>query len=200
MPPAFLPLLQLVGLIAVGVVLRSRLLVFLFTAAAAGMVAIAMGSTNLLARAPEQLAMDFGGIALGMLAGLWAVGVRRRQVEAKRWAREIEEASLRRRGARHMWVVTGWVAMLMVALAAALGLYVEGALVPAWRATVDGWLASPTVRALWSRGTQTSAAPAAGTPRARHTTTNPDRPQGDLRHCLELGGQADVRRCAEQGR
>jgi hypothetical protein len=102
MLPAFLPLLQLVGLIAVGVVLRSRLLVFLFTAAAAGMVAIAMGSANLLARAPEQLAMDFGGIVLGLLAGLWAVGVKRQQVEAKRWARETEEASLRRRGARYM--------------------------------------------------------------------------------------------------
>jgi hypothetical protein len=159
--------------------------------------------------------MAFGGIAVGLLAGLWAVATRRERVDAKRWAREIEASSPRLRGAAApagRTSGTAWiVASLLVAVAAVAGLYLEGAAVPVVRTTVDGWLASPTLRAFGLPGLPTQgrqvAAPsaptapgrAADTPRVRPAATG-ERPSGDLRHCLDQGGASDVLRCAERGR
>jgi hypothetical protein len=83
------------------------------------------------------------------------------------------------------------------------------------RTTVDGWLASPTLRAfglpgLPTQGRQAMAppappsptptpTPAADKPRVRHASTS-ERPAGDMRHCLDQGGTSDVLRCAERGR
>ncbi len=232
MPPEIVPLLQLAGLVAVGLLLRSRVMLVLVAAVMVGLVVFDIHPSDLATSTPEQLGMAFGGIAVGLLAGLWAVAARRERVDAKRWAKEIEASSPRLRGAAApakrtsgaAWVVVS----LLVAVAAGAGLYVEGNTVPEWRRTVDGWLASPTVQAFGLPGLHgakaaptgpgaqasgSAAAPAGkgsgakgsgdkGTgdkPRARPVATG-ERPQGDMRHCLDQGGTSDVLRCAERGR
>jgi hypothetical protein len=215
MPPEIVPLLQLAGLVAVGLLLRSRVMLVLVAAVMVGLVVLGTHPSDLAASTPEQLGMAFGGIAVGLLAGLWAVATRRERVDAKRWAREIEASSPRLRGAAApagRTSGTAWiVASLLVAVAAVAGLYLEGAAVPVVRTTVDGWLASPTLRAFGLPGLPTQgrqvAAPsaptapgrAADTPRVRPAATG-ERPSGDLRHCLDQGGASDVLRCAERGR
>lgn len=213
MPPEIVPLLQLAGLLAIGLLLRSRVMLVLVAAVMVGLVVVDIHPSDLVVRTPQQLLMDFGGIAVGLLAGLWAVVARRRRGDARRWARSIAVSSPRSRGAeaaRRRTSPVAWLfASLLVALAAGAGLYLEGAAVPAVRTTVDGWLASPALRAfglpgLPTQGRQVAApsappAPAADTPRARPTATV-ERPSGDLRHCLDQGGASDVLRCAERGR
>ena len=215
MSPEIVPLLQLAGLVAVGLLLRSRVMLVLVAAVMVGLVVLDIHPSDLAASTPEQLAMVFGGVAVGLLAGLWAVASRRQRVEAKRWAREIEASSPHSRGAvaptgrssGARWVL----ASLLIALAAGVGLYLEGAAVPAVRTTVDGWLASPMLRAFGLPGLPMQgrpvAAPSAPTapvqaadkPRARPASTG-ERPAGDLRHCLDQGGTSDMLRCAERGR
>jgi hypothetical protein len=217
MPPEIVPPLQLVGLLAVGLLLRSRVMLVLVAAVLVGLVMVDIHPSDLAVRTPQQLAMDFGGIAVGLLAGLWAVAARRRRVDARRWARSIEASSPRSRSMeaapRRTSPVAWLFASLLVALAAGAGLYLEGATVPVVRKTVDGWLASPMLRAfrllgLPTQGKQAAAPPAppkpapaqaADTPRVRPKSTG-ERPSGDLRHCLDQGGTPDVLRCAERGR
>jgi hypothetical protein len=215
MSPEIVPLLQFAGLLAVGLLLRSCVMLVLGAAVMTGLVVLDIHPSDLALRTPQQLAMDFGGIAVGLLAGLGAVAARRGRVDATRWAREIEASSPRSRDAeaapRRSSPVVWLFASLLVALAAGAGLYLEGAAVPAVRTTVDGWLASPALRAfglpgLPTQGRQAVApsappalAPVADKPRARHASTG-ERPAGDMRHCLDQGGTPDVLRCAERGR
>jgi len=223
MPPEIVPLLQLAGLVDVGLLLRSRVMLVLVAAVMAGLVVFDIHPSNLAARTPQQLAMDFGGVAVGLLVGLWAAAISRQRVDAKRWARDIEASSPRSRGAAAPMERTSgarWVlASLLVAVAAGVGLYIEGTTVPEWRRTVDGWLASPTLQSLGLPGlhgvkaaptvpgTQAAAPAGKGTgdkgtgdkPRARPATTG-ERSQGDMRHCLEQRGNSDVLRCAERSR
>jgi hypothetical protein len=220
MPPEIVPLLQLVGLVAVGLLLRSRVMVLLVAAAMAGLAVVLSGPVDLGARSPQQLAMDFGGIAVGALAALWVAAVRGRRVDANRWARSIEDAAPRSRGAepqaRRTSVGTVLLATLIVGGVAGGALYVEGTQVPAVRTTVDGWLSSPTFRALGlpitpmgkadpaparpgDPATGAAALQASDKPRARAASAT-ERPRGDMRHCLERGAPSDVLRCAEQGR
>jgi len=223
MSSEIVPLLQLAGLVAVGLLLRSRVMLGLVAAAMVGLVVFDIHPSNLAARTPLQLAMDFGGVAVGLLAGLWAVASSRQRVDAKRWAREIEASSPHSRDAepvpRRSSPVIWLFASLLVALAAGAGLYLEGATVPVVRSTVDGWLASPTLCAfglpgLPTQGRQAMAppappspaptptparTPAADKPRVRHASTG-ERPAGDMRHCLDQGDTSNVLRCAERGR
>jgi hypothetical protein len=219
MPSEIIPLMQFAGLVAIGLLLRSRVVILLVAAAMAGLVALLIHPSDLAARSPEQLALDFGGIAVGTLVALWAAAARGRRVDANRWARSIEDAGPRSRGAemppRRTSAGTMLVAALLVALVAGAGLYVEGKLVPEVRTTVDGWLTSPTIRALGlpitPMGPAAPASARSGAPAATPTQANSDaprarnaaateRPRGDMRHCLERGSQSDVLRCAEQGR
>ncbi|MCX7228277.1 MAG: hypothetical protein NTW15_04570 [Burkholderiales bacterium] len=228
MSPEIVPLLQLVGLVAVGLLLRSRVMLLLVAAAIVGLVVLDILPSNLAARTPQQLAMDFGGVAVGLLAGLWAAAISWQRVDAKRWAREIEASSPRSRGAAAPAERTSgapWVlAPLLFAVAAGVGLYIEGTTVPEWRRTMDGWLASPTLQALGLPGlhgvkaaptvlgTQAwapAAAPAgkrsgekrsgdkvAGDKPRAHPVIAGERSQGDMRHCLEQSGTSDG--CAAQ--
>jgi hypothetical protein len=215
MPPEIVPPLQLVGLLAVGLLLRSRVMLVLVAAVLVGLVMVDIHPSDLAVRTPQQLAMDFGGIAVGLLAGLWAVAARRRRVDARRWARSIEASSPRSRSMeaapRRASPVAWLFASVLVALAAVAGLYLEGATVPVVRTTVDGWLASPSLRAFGLLGLPTQVkqvapppappkpAQVADTPRVRPESTG-ERPSGDLRHCLDQGGTSDVLRCAERRR
>jgi hypothetical protein len=219
--PEIVPLLQFAGLVAVGLLLRSRVMLLLVAAVMAGLVVFDIHPSNLAARTPQELAMDFGGVAVGLLAGLWAAATSRQRVDAKRWARDIEASSPRSRDAepvpRRSSPVVWLFASLLVALAAGAGLYLEGATVPAVRTTVDGWLDSPMLRAFGLPGLPTQGGqamapsvppapalaptptPAADKPRARHASTG-ERQAGDMRHCLDQGGTSNVLRCAERGR
>ena len=222
MSPEIVPLLQLVGLVAVGLLLRSRVMLLLVAAAMAGLVVLDILPSNLAARTPQQLAMDFGGVAVGLLAGLWVAAISRQRVDAKRWAREIEASSPRSRDAAAPrsrvaaapaertsgapWVL----APLLVAVGAGVGLYIEGTTVPEWRRTVDGWLASPTLQPLGLPGLHgVKAAPTvlgtqASAPAGKGTGDRGtgDKVAGDKSRARPVTtgerSQGDMRHCLEQ--
>jgi len=193
-----IPLLQGAGILAVAGLLRRRWLVLLaaLTAAAAG---LAVGfPADPLGRPPMAVAQDLTGVWVGTLLGL-LVGRPGPDPLRSRAA----GAGARRRGyARGRWLA----AAAVLALAAAVGLYLDGRSVPQWRATVDHWLGpllegtSGAAPGLAGRSAAVSGAPVTtGTaPVSRAPAPATERPRGDLRHCLEQASPAEVRRCAER--
>ncbi|MFM1987175.1 MAG: hypothetical protein RJA99_132 [Pseudomonadota bacterium] len=218
--PAFvLSLLHFAALAGLGALVRSRLLVLLVAVVGTGWLALVTHPADLASQSVQDLVTTFGGVVLGAATGLWAAGARQRRAREERVARDVAAglppSAPERRGRAG---VIGWAGgALLVALAAAVGLYLEGSTVPAWRATVDGWRETPAARSLGlapaPAAAATGAAPKGG---AAATSTGARagpsdrsgangagpaaRPQGDMRHCLERGATQDVLRCAEQRR
>ncbi|MEI7445368.1 MAG: hypothetical protein WCK28_10805 [Burkholderiales bacterium] len=226
MPGYLVPLLHLAALVALGALVRNRLMVLAVSLGGGAWLALTMHPSDLQSMSVEGFATTFGGIVTGAIVGLWAAGMHARETRADRIAREIATGKSGRtapsrpkpRTGPLTRVVAAMLATVAVAVAAVAGLYVEGSTVPAVRTTVDAWRATPTARAV-GLGPVQPAAPAAkagaaagtkpgeraaagGSDRPRVRTGAPgERPSGDMRHCLERGGSSqDVLRCAEQGR
>jgi len=220
MPALLVPALHLIALVALGALSRSARLVLLATVAAGASVMLLTPPGDLAAKPLPELAIEFAGVALGAALGLWAAVARARARRAESDARAAALERARRRNGGSPWPLVATV----IVIAAALGLYLEGRLVPAWRTTVNAWLDSPPAHAIglsapaafpWdaraTRGTGTAPATPAATGGATGGTTGAEasrgratpsaaRPQGDLRHCLDSAERGDVLRCAERGR
>jgi hypothetical protein len=211
MPPLLVPALHLIVLVGVGALSRSAAVVLLAAVAAGASVTLLTPLGELAAKPLPDLAIAFAGVGLGTVLGLWAAVARARARRAKPDARALALERARRRNGGSPWPLATTVIVIVVAL----GLYLEGRLVPAWRTTVNGWLDSPPAHAIglsapaafpWDARPPASGAgptPAAsggttGSAAARAPTTA--RPQGDLRHCLDNTERGDVLRCAERGR
>lgn len=216
-----LPALHLALPIAVGALTHRRLAVLFCASVAAAHGVLVTGPAALAAMELPDLALAVGGLVPGTLVGGWLAGRRARRTAAERAARD---AAAGRSAPRRRRAPVGALSWLLgastFAIAAATALYVEGGTVPEVRTTVDGWLDTPTARAMGlgtprtPAGTATggSAARASGTAATRAAASPADgatparaapraeRPQGDLRHCLGQPSGSDVIRCAEGAR
>lgn len=222
MPAMLVPALHFIGLVALGALSRRPGLVLLGAVAAGASVTLVTPIGELLAKPLPELAIAFAGVGLGTALGLWAAVARARGLRVERGAREVALERARRRGVGSPWPLV----VAVIVLGAALGLYLEGRLVPAWRTTVNGWLDSPPARSIglsapaafpWDAppaGGADATRPATGAGATRAATGGTTgsaavrtpaapaaaRPQGDLRHCLDNTERGDVLRCAERGR
>ena len=138
------PALHLMVLVALGALSRSRLAVLLAALAAALSVLLLAPAADFTSRPAADLAMDFAGVALGAVLGVGVAAGRARRGSRAPEPRGVALARARRRPRRGAWAL----AALGAVLAAGVGLYLEGGLVPGWRATVDGWRDSPAARAI----------------------------------------------------
>jgi hypothetical protein len=210
-------------LLAIGHASRRRV-VLLLAALCVGCVAVLRAYPGVLID-PAVLVADAVGIVAGTIVGWGAIRAHeaRRDAGAGQYTglagaaqRERDEAARGRRVA----AVLGLAALV----AGGGALYVERERIPAWRATLEAWMApgaspasvagrpAPGAASGASSGAASAGAGSPGgssAPSAAGRTAAADRPampggaqseraRGDLRHCLELASQADVLRCASR--
>jgi hypothetical protein len=217
MPDLVTALVQAGVILATGVLLHRRLLVVL-VAAIVAVGEFYLAYPDSLARPPVEHAIGSAGVVVGLLLGWIAVHLREeRRAPALRQRDMLSDPLLHygsSTGRRIAWTL---VALLVAGAGAAAWLFHGGRSIEQVREEAIQWVApltSGVAAGGAARTTPASAsAPAAATrtpPAPTRTSTNetvrsraaasPDKPRGDLRHCLEQGGNDSVARCAESGR
>jgi hypothetical protein len=194
-----------ITLVAALVPHRLLLVVVAIAAAAAG---LALGFPGDFDRTPGALLLDFSGVFAGLALGWIGIEVRlRRERGATARRHTVRHGPPRGEGVRAM--VAGVVAIVVLALGAAGWHYFGDGVPLGWRLAAEKWIGpvetrTPSARVPAGSNQPTAlpagakgAAPAADAkPRERPRT---ERPQGDLRHCLQQGSPQDVAKCAEGG-
>jgi hypothetical protein len=205
-PQDLLPMAAQAGTIALVAALVPNRLLLVVVAIAAAAVGLAFGVPSDLTKSPGALLLDFSGVFAGLALGGAVIGLRLRHERGatarRRAARRAPPA--RNTGVRAM--TAGGVAIVVLALGAAGWHYLGDGLPAGWRTAAEGWVGRTETRAPGAKasaGTNQPAAlptapkgtaPAEARPKER---AHAERPQGDLRHCLQQGSSQDVLRCAE---
>ncbi|MFN8838196.1 MAG: hypothetical protein ACK5XG_05365 [Burkholderiales bacterium] len=166
-------------------------LLLVIVAIAAAAVGLARGVPGDFTRSPGELLLDFSGVFAGLAIGGVAIGLRLRHERGATGRRRAARLAPSPPGSGVRALTAGVVALVVLALGAA-GWHHLGDGPPAgWRAAAESWVGRAETR---TPAAKTSAG-AKGTVPA--DTKTRERPQGDLRHCLQQGSSPDVLRCAE---
>lgn len=211
-------------IVAIGALVPNRVVLVVAAIAAVG-GGIALGFPADWSRAPGELLVEFAGAFVGLSIGWWVVGVRRRQQDMSRGRRRLARNTAAHGDGAGTGSAMGVGIGLLVAVAMmGTGWHYLGDHVPAeWRAVVNRWIeldvvTTPTVRSPAGKNenvapTASGTAAAAGksnAPEAAAKANAPERPaprakgpversHGDVRHCLGLGSNEAVLKCAEGG-
>jgi hypothetical protein len=205
-PQDLLTMAAQAGAIALVAALVPNRLLLVVVAIAAAAVGLAVGVPSDFTRTPGALMVGFSGVFAGLAIGGVVIALRLRHERGATARRQAARHAPPARSAGVRAMTAGVVAIVVLALGAAGWHYLGDGLPAGWRAAAETWVGRTETRAPAAKASAGAnqpaglpagakgAAPAEAKSRER---PHAERPQGDLRHCLQQGASQDVLRCAE---